>query len=48
MMGLLPVKANRGKLSFCPKESTEDTEAARETTIGGEIKHIINTKHSKC
>ena len=35
MMGLLPIKANGGELGLGPKESTAGTEAASETTGGG-------------
>lgn len=46
MMGLLPIKANRGELGLGPKESTAGTGAASSTTGEGrynilQILHIV-------
>lgn len=42
MMGLLPIKANRGELSLGPKESTADTETASWTTGRGDMLQILH------
>lgn len=47
MMGLLPIKANRGEQSAGPKERDVGTEAVGWTT-GAEMQHATNTTRTIC